>query len=726
MFSYLTAITKCHTAKKTPSKGVSLRALLPLTIASLLCAPAQAVLPTPLSLVTTGALAPNSASLDAATPDSALMSKTTVVDLAANTAQDNSAKGGQNIAANTPQAQQLLSKWRKQVEADNLAEHTTWRRLLYFLDDKKSILNKGAPKSLIDNPDFFLSANGQSDAGAELDAMLIAFANQMTAPKTTSPQTTLSQTSNSSNNAAVCRFPARTQWLTDTLGIDGARLQADCPELASWMKMLNPEQLSIMFAEEYLDNPISAFAHTLLRIDSPISAANPNLIHHAYALNDTVDGDPDDAFAIYAIKSTSGGYNNRIEIDPYHEKLAKYLKDDERDAWTYQLDLTPAEVQQIILHVWETKDLDIPYYFTTDNCASEILRLIDVVRPQQNLLSQLPYVVIPSDVVQLLNDEDLLADARFTPSDSTVRQAELNKAKAAAELGYISLSKNDAQAIKSAERNAASSISADGKTIVDHGIVASNNNPTDRHPFQMAQIGIGQRGDNGYIDVGVRAGFHDMLDRTMGFSQFFNLEALAATVRFYDTDSNDNEPDNVVLENITILRGRSFNPVNSAQRGKTWGVNVEATRVDDGSQVEGRDHLVGSVGYETGWSWAFGIPRSGTGEMPPQLCYALLSGTAQGGRGLSKGFRVGAGVNAGCHYQINNQLRAQAQLELPYWYHGDTSAPDTKGHYWQPITTLGMQYDIDRTQALRLDASYDWQDRVDANDDIKLAYRRYF
>lgn len=49
-----------------------------------------------------------------------------------------------------------------------------------------------------------------------------------------------------------------------------------------------------MFAQEYLDNPLSAFAHTLLRIDSPTSAADPSQIHHAYALNDTVDGNPDD------------------------------------------------------------------------------------------------------------------------------------------------------------------------------------------------------------------------------------------------------------------------------------------------------------------------------------------------------------------------------------------------------------------------------------------------
>ncbi|WP_348549439.1 DUF4105 domain-containing protein [Psychrobacter sp. KFRI-CH2-11] len=689
------------TSSATRLRACCVRARLPFAVAALLLsAQVQAVLPMPASLVMTGELA--------AAPT-----------ITADISQSLTPQTDGTLPSQNSEAEQLLATWRQQVQAHSLAEHTTWRRLLYFLDDKKSLFNKGASKSLIDSPTFFLSTDGQHDAGAELDALLVALAEQRVAPPESKPR--------SDAQSAICRFPARTHWLTQRLGIDSSSLQADCPELTEWMAMLNPEQLSIVFAEEYLDNPISAFAHTLLRIDSPISAADPSQIHHAYALNDTVDGDPDDAFAVYAIKATSGGYNNRIEIDPYPEKLAKYLKDDERDAWTYQLDLTPAEVRQIILHVWETKDLDIPYYFTTDNCASEILRLIDVVRPEQDLLSQLPYVVIPSDVVKLLDEESLLADARYTPSDSTVRQAELNKAKAAA-LGYQNLTNDDASNIQSAARNVASSISAgDKKTIIDHGIIASDNNPVDRHPLQVAQIGVGQRGDNGYLDVGMRLGFHDTLDRAAGFPQFFNLEALAATVRFYETDnSKDHEPDRVVLENFTILRGRSFNPVNTAKQGKTWGASVEATRVNDGSQPSGRDHLVGSAGYETGWSWALSSPKAGSGEMPPQLCYALLSGKGQTGRGIHKGFRIGAGVNAGCDYQINNQLRAQAQLQLPYWYHGSSDDPDVRSHYWQPISSIGLQYDIDKNQAVRINASYEWQERIDANDDIQLSYRRYF
>ncbi|WP_372830099.1 DUF4105 domain-containing protein [Psychrobacter maritimus] len=731
----------------TPT-SIGRRARLPLTIAGLLLtAQAQAFLPTPASLVTTGELALDTADNNSASksqnaepiltayaePVVAESNNTIKPDSVSNTAVTSRTSNHQsaNNSVNETNAQQLLASWRAHAQVKNLAQHITWRRLLYFFDNQKNLIGKKKDSSIVDDAAFFLSKNGQHDSAAELDALLVALADEMaTTPDNSTANNKLSNraTKNSGQNSVLCRFPARVQWLTDTLNIDKSGLQVDCPELNDWMQKLAPEQLSIMFAQEYLDNPISAFAHTLLRIDSKASVADPSQIHHAVALNYTVGGDATDSFLVYAIKSMTGGYDNLIEIDPYPEKLAKYLQEDERDAWTYQLALTPAEVQQIMLHVWETKDLKLPYYFTTDNCASEILRLIDVVRPQQHLLSRLPYAVIPSDVVQLLNSEGLLASTNYTPADSTLRQAQLNKVKEQREqLGYHNSAKQTLNEIKSAQLNPISSISDNGQTLLPRRVAVADNNPIDRHPLQLGFIGLGQRGDNNYIDLGVRAGYHDTLDRPSGFPQFFDLEGAAATLRLYDTDNDKaHQPSSVVLQNVTLVRGRSFNPVNSAKKGKTWGASIEATRVNDGSQQDGNDHLVGSLGYETGWSWAFGTPSAGTGEMPPQLCYTFLAGTAQAGRGINKGYRVGAGVNAGCRYQINNQLRAQAELQLPYWYHGSSDESNARGHYWQPISTLGLQYDIDKKQALRINANYEWQDRIDAKEDIQLSYRRYF
>ena len=704
---------------------IGLRARLPLAIAGLLLsAQTQAFLPTPLSVLESDALSPD-------------VSSTAPTSIAPNYSNSDALSELKNINSAEPNiknstlsesslaTEQLLSTWRQQVKADKLAQHTTWRRLLYFYDDKNSVLGKKKTESLVNDPSFFLSKKGQRDSGAELDAMLVALAQELVSSSATDNDQAKTDTN---NNSVLCRFPARVAWLTEALAIDAASLSADCPELDEWMSTLAPEQLSIMFAQEYLDNPLSAFAHTLLRIDSKASIADPNQIDKAYALNYTVDGDPNDSFPVYATKSMIGSYNSAIEIDPYPEMLAKYLQDDERDTWTYQLSLTPAEVQQIMRHVWETKALKMSYYFTTDNCASEILRLIDVVRPQQNLLSQLSYAVVPSDVIQLLNDEQLLASTTYTPADNTLRQNQLNEKKQQrAQLGYHNSAKQTVNEIKSAQLNPISSMSADGQTLLKRQIDVSDNNPIDRHPLQLGTIGIGQRGDNDYMDIGFRAGFHDTLDHASGYPQFFNLEGLTATLRLYDTDDNKpNQPDSVVLQNVTLIRGRSFNPVNAAKKGNTWGASIEATRVNDGSQEAGTDHLVGSVGYEKGWSWAFGTPAAGTGEMPPQLCYTFLAGTGQVGRGINKGFRLGAGINAGCRYQINNQLRAQAELQLPYWYHGNSDETNVRGHYWQPISSLGLQYDIDKKQALRINANYEWQERIDANDDIQLSYRRYF
>ncbi|WP_394124841.1 Lnb N-terminal periplasmic domain-containing protein [Psychrobacter nivimaris] len=704
---------------------IGLRARLPLAVAGLLLsAQTQAFLPTPLSVLESDTLSPEASSI-APTSTAPTYSNSNAL-----SEPDNINSAEPNIQNSTLSesglaTEQLLSRWRQQVKTGKLAQHTTWRRLLYFYDDKNSVFSKKKTESLVDDPSFFLSKNGQRDSGAELDAMLVALAKELASSSATDNDEARTVTN---DNSVLCRFPARVQWLTDTLNIDDTTIQVDCPELDEWMSTLAPEQLSIMFAQEYLDNPLSAFAHTLLRIDSKASIADPNQIDKAYALNYTVDGDPNDSFPVYATKSMIGSYNSAIEIDPYPEMLAKYLQDDERDTWTYQLSLTPAEVQQIMRHVWETKALKMPYYFTTDNCASEILRLIDVVRPQQNLLSQLSYAVVPSDVIQLLNDEQLLASKTYTPADNTLRQNQLNEEKQQrAQLGYHNSAKQTVNEIKSAQLNPVSSMSADGQTLLKRQIDVSDNNPIDRHPLQLGTIGIGQRGDDDYMDIGFRAGFHDTLDHASGYPQFFNLEGLAATLRLYDTDNNKpNQPDSVVLQNVTLIRGRSFNPVNAAKKGNTWGASIEAMRVNDGSQEAGTDHLVGSVGYEKGWSWAFGTPVAGTGEMPPQLCYTFLAGTGQVGRGINKGFRLGAGINAGCRYQINNQLRAQAELQLPYWYHGNSDESNVRGHYWQPISSLGLQYDLDKKQALRINANYEWQERIDANDDIQLSYRRYF
>jgi len=626
----------------------------------------------------------------------------------------------------------------QQALALNLAEQTTWRRLLYLKDSKPGqTKNAKANTSPVKNAEFFVSQTGRSDPEAELLALL----KMMTANN-------LSAAEQSQNQAILCRFPARIHWLQQQLAIPDAELATiECGEFDAWMAKLDPQRLSVIFAEEYLDNPLSAFGHTLMLIDSTKSLADPRAIDHAHALNDSVAGNPDDNFVLYAVKSMTGLYPNDITIDPYPEKLAYYLQGDERDVWQYPLQLTHAEIQQIMRHVWETKDLGLPYYFTTDNCASEILRYIDIVRPESSLLSQLPYVVVPSDVVRLLTDEALITEQTYLPADDSLRQAKINALAAQANNDKATVEtakglgsstnpdkKTDSTTAQSALLNLPESLISKDNKLLTTPVMPANNNPNNAHLLQRAMVGVGSRDDLRYLTLGFRAGFNDLLDRPDGYPENFALEGAALSFRVYDTDDNDsNRPKqkSVVLQDLTLIRGRSFNPINSAKTGKTWGLNLGATRVNDGSEPAGGDHLVVNAAYEQGVSVGFGAAKAGTGQQPPQLCYALGTGMTQVGKGINNGWRVGVGANLGCRYQLSPKLRAQAEVQVPYWYHGDIDVDANTGergtgHYWQPIATLGVQYDIDRNQAVRLQGNYEFQDRVRDKDTVQLAYVKYF
>lgn len=590
----------------------------------------------------------------------------------------------------------LVTQLIAQAKQLNLAEHPTWLRL-HFYESSGSDEHK-TYNSMVDKQSFFVSPEGKRNPQAELEAFIRASITQDI----------------DGDDSVACQFPARSHWLKTQLGMSD--IQPDCPDFDAWMQKLDPQRLSVVFAEEYPNRAVSAFGHTLMLIDSTESLADPSAIDKAHALNDTVAGSPDDSAAVYALKSATGGYPNDITIEPYPVKLGDYLQKDSRDVWTYPLDLTHAEIQQIMRHVYESKDLELPYYFTMDNCASEILRYIDIVRPEGNLLDEFKVAVVPSDVVRLLHKRGLIHEQQFLPADKTLAQAKVNNP------GLTDLPD--------------SSISPDHKYVATD-LTPTDNNPLNAHSLQRVMVGAGAQDDTGYLSLAYRGGFNDFLDSPSGYPQNFHLEAGSIELRAYADDDKDKGNHNrVELQDLTLFRGRVFNPINTEKRGgsllSSWGVNVHATRVKDGSQAgmshydNDSSHLVGSVGYEKGVSAAFGTPTAGSGELPPHLCYAFGTGAAQVGKGLGKGYRVGAGVNVGCRYQFSRNARLVGEVEAPYWFHGDMDSDQGKDHYWQPILSLGAQYDLGQNQAIRLKGSYELQDRIDGREDVQVAYVKYF
>ena len=230
---------------------------------------------------------------------------------------------------------QSTNQTKSQRLAD-IASSSAWRKLLLLDKNAKPIA-----KDL-----HFLLAGG--DTRAELDAIIKAIDEH--------------------DEKILCAFPARTYFVAEQLGLeldDGG-----CDEFWAWAARYDAQALSLTFADEHPNSLGSAFAHVMIKADTKQSLAS-RTDDDAFAINYTVARDGANSDAKASMHSLFGGYAGVMEFYDYGEKRDVYLLDDERDIWEYRLNLSTAEVAQIMRHVWEIKDLKRPYFFTHDNCASE-------------------------------------------------------------------------------------------------------------------------------------------------------------------------------------------------------------------------------------------------------------------------------------------------------------------------------------------------------------------
>lgn len=612
------------------------------------------------------------------------------------------------IKIQNPTLTQLQSALAK-AENLKLAEHITWRRLLHYPDNaytfthstKVFVNNKTPTKnqnhSQISDSSFFVAKNGNTDPHAEMVAMIEQLFSE-------TPTTT---------NSVQCRFPARTHWLKQQLNLTDSDLPAvNCAETNAWLDKVNPDTAWLIFAEEYLDSPASAFGHSFLRLDNAKTGQN-------YILNyepKIIEGEP---FLKFTYKSSIAGNEGVFSVLPYDEKIKQYRDHDGRDIWRYQLNLNQDELKQLARQIWEIKEQHPTYLLASDNCASEILLLLNALRPEKNYLQDFNKIVAPADIVRALNKQGVLKQAVYEPSLKSQQQANINAKN---------LAKIWGQHFTAFPQNST--------------LIPNDNNPQTASPLSVASFGLGQENDNNFVQLGYRGVYHDSLDKRSGYPAGYYLEALSAKVRLFDT--TDGKEQHARLEEATLIKARSLNPINTTESqkpwgGRSWGGQIGLTQVSDGfgdpEKQPNNRHLVANLGADYGWSVAYGSPKLAentyTTQIPPNICYALGTGNAQIGKGLEKGYRVGVGATLGCIHQVSENLRGTLSLDLPYWfqYNGGEHLDKTsnKHGYWQPQANLGVQYDINQHHALRLNGSYLWQPNKLENEKTgQLAYLYYF
>jgi len=69
--------------------------------------------------------------------------------------------------------------------------------------------------------------------------------------------------------------------------------------------------------------------------------------------------------------------------------VKEYGDFENRDIWEYRLQLTAAQTERLLMHVWELKESYFDYFFFTENCAYQLLPLLEVANPELHLTDRL-------------------------------------------------------------------------------------------------------------------------------------------------------------------------------------------------------------------------------------------------------------------------------------------------------------------------------------------------
>ncbi|MBR2136960.1 MAG: DUF4105 domain-containing protein [Alphaproteobacteria bacterium] len=259
-----------------------------------------------------------------------------------------------------------------------------WIKLLHYKNDSIG---------LIQSEKFYISDRGMIDPKAEFEAEQKTF--------------------NRKQDQRKCDFPARFKWLKKNHYVDGDLM--NCTEYQQFIKDIQPQGITVLFTNSFMQNPASLFGHTLIRIDTARKGTQM-LAHGAnFGANSGTDsGIP------FALKGLFGFYWGGYSLNPYWSIINHYNNIENRDIWEYKLNLTDEEMKTFVDHLYEMKYALVQYYFLNKNCSFMLLELLEAVRPALELTEGYEYWAIPLDTLKTLKEVDgLIGDVHYRPARYT-------------------------------------------------------------------------------------------------------------------------------------------------------------------------------------------------------------------------------------------------------------------------------------------------------------------
>ncbi|MCC7329791.1 MAG: DUF4105 domain-containing protein [Gammaproteobacteria bacterium] len=526
--------------------------------------------------------------------------------------------------------------WQTQARTARLDADPQWLQLLHYTPSRWP----GRWHTSVDDAGFFLSDRGATDPAAELDATLRELA---------------------ADPATQCRFPARTAWLRERLPPLAARLPgASCPEYDEWRRVLAVNQVVLVFAASYLNSPSSMYGHTFLRFDSVSPQRMTPLLSWALNFGATVPRG-ENGF-VYAWRGLFGGYPGQFAAGPYFEKLREYSRLESRDLWEYRLNLSPAEIDRLLAHAWELRDIRFDYYFFDENCSLRLLELLDVARPGHDLASRFPYYAIPIDTVRAVIDAGMVSAVDYRPATRTELRHELgmldapgrrlarrlaDDATVADTPAFAALAPEHRRLVADAAyrffRDRAVHAPADGALPDQNFALLQQLNrtaaapappapprppaPEAGHRTTLFAAGAGLTGNRSFADFEWRLSYHDLADAQPGYPAGASLNMGRMVLRL-------REGGTLQLQQLDLLEITSLSARDEFFRPWSWRVNAGLDR----QWTAGDDVLVPQVNAGFGWTRA---------ALPNLSLFLLMTGRIEFNHARNRELDIGPGLAAG-------------------------------------------------------------------------------
>jgi hypothetical protein len=217
------------------------------------------------------------------------------------------------------------------------------------------------------------------------------------------------------------------------------------------------------------------------------------------------------------------------------------------------------------------------------------------------------------------------------------------------------------------------------------------------HKTSRTSLGSGWRNNDTFEEVTLRAGYHDLLDREVGYTPDAQIELASLTLRHY------NRADQTRIDRATLANVMSLSPIDSVFRSPSWKFNVGLNTIKhNGCQLCSNGAVNGGIG---------GAIESRL--LKREVYFAFAEAEANYSRAYLERHRIGGGGTAGMLADITDHWKIMATGTYLKYALGENS-DDIR---W----FVGSRYALSQNLAVRLEYNH-----RDHDNDVVFSMQAFF